>query len=59
MLTVYYSDGSQETYDTPEKAQKEIEETVFGCDFAVTVDSIDSDDGQEYGCTWSVKVEAQ
>lgn len=40
MIKVTYSDETEETFDMLEDAQKGIKETVCGCDFAATVDSI-------------------
>ena len=64
MLTVLYTDGSVETYKTPEEASEGVSDTILGCDFAVSVESIVCDteldqDGEpkEYGCSWSVVVE--
>jgi len=64
MLTVHYTDGSTEKYATPEEASEGVGDTILGCDFAVSVESIVCDteldcDGEpkEYGCTWSLVVE--
>jgi len=59
MLTVYYSDGREIQYEDAIHASVEIEEIVFGSAFAVTVDSIESDDGVEYGATFSIEVAPQ
>jgi len=56
MIHVYYSDGSDESYDTLIDAEVGIEESVLGCDFAATVDSVEDDKGNSYACTWSVKL---
>ena len=59
MIYVYYTDGTEETYDTLEAAQAGVEETVLGCNFAVDVENICDVKGTNYGCTWSLKLEAQ
>jgi hypothetical protein len=58
-LTVYYTDGTEETYNSIEEAEEGVSETVFGCNFAVNVGSIEGEvNGQakEYSVTWSVKI---
>lgn len=54
---VSYTDGTEADYDSLAVAQAEIEETILGCDFAIGVDSISDSQGNEYGCTWSLKLE--
>jgi len=61
-IKVQYTDGTIGVYGTFEEAQKDILETVCGCDFAATIHSIgifDKDDNEilPLECTWSVKVE--
>ena len=58
MFTVYYTDDSQEQYNTLEELQAGVEETILGCNFAVDVENICDAGGTNYGCTWSLKVEA-
>ena len=55
-LTIYYSDGSTQHCKDTKEAEEHITDTVQGCDFAVSVDSIVADDDKDYGCTWTVKV---
>jgi hypothetical protein len=40
-IWVRYSDGSEGTYETIQEAQEGISETVLGCNFAATVDSVE------------------
>ncbi len=56
MLTVHYTDGNTEFYDDVEEAADGISETVVGCDFAVGVEKIDSDDGKRYVYSFTVNV---
>jgi len=59
MIYVYYTDESQTLHDDLEEARKDILETVLGCDFAVGVDLVCDDKGNNYGCNWSVTLEPQ
>jgi len=57
MITVHYSDGSDERYNNRAEAEEGISEAVIGCDFAIGVEQIDSDDDVDYSCNWSLKLE--
>lgn len=56
MIHVNYTDGNMESFEDEVAAEVGIEESVIGCDYATMVDSITDDEGNSYGCTWSVKV---
>ena len=57
MIYVYYTDDSESTHDTLLEAQQDIQETILGCNFAVGVDQVCDDKGNNYGCNWSVSLE--
>ena len=52
---VTYSDGSERYYETLLQAEIEIEETVLGCNFAATVDSIEKA-GEVVEATWHLSL---
>ncbi len=56
MLTVNYTDGTAETYASPEDAADGISETVVDCDFAIGVKNIESSDGARYVYSFTVDV---
>lgn len=56
MIHVHFTDGTSESFEDIVDAECGLEESVIGCDFATMVDSITDDQGNSYGCTWSVKV---
>jgi len=62
-VKVNYSDGTEQTCDVPDlsHAADEILETITGCNFAVTVDSVnlvDEDDNilKPLGCIWKLEL---
>ena len=56
MIHVTYSDGQQEQYGSVAEAEQGIAETVLGCDFAITVDDVQVDDGPDLACEWSINL---
>jgi len=58
VITVHYTDGSTARFNNRAEAEEGISETVIGCDFAVGVESIESDDDLDYSCNYSIKLEA-
>lgn len=57
MIYVKYTDGSEESYDSIEEAEDGIHETVTGCDFAATVETVeDTETGETLFVSWSCKV---
>jgi hypothetical protein len=56
MIHVLFTDGEKRSFDDVGEAEHEIEESVIGCDYAVMVESVEDDDGNSYGCDWSVKL---
>lgn len=57
MIYVYYTDETESQHETLGEARKSIEDTILGCDFAVGVDQVCDDQGNNYGCNWSVALE--
>ena len=56
-ITVHYSDGSTETYGSIRDAERGIQETVLGCNFATTVEDIQvGDGGPQLLCSWRVEL---
>jgi len=58
MILVHYTDGSTARYNSLAEAEEGISEEVFGCNFAITVDSIEDEDDPErnISATFSVEV---
>lgn len=56
MIHAYYTDGTEAIFNTLEECQKEVEETIVGCNFATGVEQICDDNGRQYVCTWSLSV---
>ena len=56
MIHVYFTDGTESIHNTVQEAQANVEETILGCDFAVSVEQICDDNGRNYACNWSVAV---
>jgi hypothetical protein len=54
MITVYYTDGTRATYPKVSDAEDGIFETVIGCDFATTVESVEDEKGNELFVEWRV-----
>jgi hypothetical protein len=56
-IHVIYADETQDFFDSVEEARAGIEEIISGCDFAVGVESVTDEYGNEYSCTWSLSLE--
>lgn len=55
-ITVYYTDGHADIFSTLPDAQRGIEETVLGCDFATNVENIEVEDGPPLACQWKLQL---
>jgi hypothetical protein len=61
MIHVCYDDGTFELHQSIEEAEEGIRETICGCNFAISVESVIevTDTGElttEFSCDWTVKL---
>lgn len=57
MIHVYFTDGTVEHYNSLGEAEEGVSETVFGTDFATTVEQIVDDSDRVIRCVFSLKLE--
>jgi len=55
-ICVNFTDGTRVIYYSVRDAERGIQETVLGCDFATTVEDIRVTDGPQLSCNWQVQL---
>lgn len=56
-ITVYYTDGTKTVHSALSVAEQGAADLILDCDFAVGIESIEDENGDTYGASWSLKLE--